>query len=248
MKRAALLAAGLVGLLAATATASTASTTYTRQAAHSRPGFGGAQIAFSNSQYWNQCGVSSAWRVNGQVRLVTAGHCTYRMGSTVRLHSYTGGLLGSVVTARYGSGRDWALIKPAVSVSQYAYHGSAGTRTLIRYDGFTSATKGMKVCVSGAMRGTSCGWTVSRWVHEYDLSGRDLGVQVEATHALVNGRCPADSGDSGSPVVQLASDGTWYLGQMSAGQSYRSYCTMSFVGVNTLMQQIGGQPITRATP
>lgn len=237
--------------LSGTAWAATATATYARQAPQARAPYGGSLIALPGSRVVNQCGIGVGWRLaNGTTKFLTAGHCVASGGASVRYRSSSGAVAGTLWSYRFGSGRDYALVTPRYRVSQYAYHGGTATKTLIRLDGFTTADVGdRRVCVSGSMRGTSCGWTVSRQVHVIDkTSGRDLGYQTEARHALVNGRCPADAGDSGSTVFQLASDGTWFLGMMSAGAKYSTYCTMSYVTVHTLIQQIGGTPVTRAYP
>lgn len=242
------LAAAALPLLAGTAlAATTATTTYARQDRHARYGYGGAQIAFGGSKVWTQCGLGVGWRMaDGTTRQVTAGHC-FPSGATRALyHDLSGATVGYVKTVRYGGGRDWLLLSGRST--QYAYLGGTATKTLIRLDGFESPETGQQVCVSGGRRGTSCGWTVTRLIHAYDLHHADLGVQTEARHSLVNGKCPADSGDSGSTVYRQTSDGTWFQGLMSTGQVGSTYCTMGFVSVGTLMNQIGGTPVTRATP
>lgn len=256
MKRRGLVLAALaVALLAHEASAATYATASAyRQSSHGRAEYGGAQVAIhgSGGSRYNLCGLGIGWRLsNGARKVALAGHCVGTAGGgtkTVYYRSPSGTRVASVYSMRYGSGRDVALLTPRYSIAQYAYQGSTSTTRLIRLDGFVSPQKGMTACVSGAYRGTSCGWTLTRWVDVYDTNHAHLGLQYEGRHALVNGRCPAGSGDSGSTVYQPARDGTWALGMMSAGQTYSSYCTMSFVTINSIRQIYGGEPITRATP
>ena len=118
-RRAVALATAVLALSGTAWAATTTSTTYARQAAQGRAPYGGAKIAIPGSRVITFCGLGVNWRLsNGSTRTLTAGHCVGGSGgTTVRYRNEYGAVLGSVVSYRYGGGRDYALIAPRYRVT-----------------------------------------------------------------------------------------------------------------------------------
>lgn len=236
-------------ILALVIPAQAATASRPRQSTGSGAAYGGTLATFwGSTAYSEYCGLAFPWRTpSGYYRFVTAGHCLQqgrRVNYTVAGSRYMGGYISKSATVRFGGGHDSALLVPTYKPHAYIYRYGTKSTTVSAIKGTQTNYRGLRnICISGAYRGESCGWTITAKEDIADSTGHYLGNEWKVTKPR-NGTCPIGDGDSGSPFYINISGGVRILGLLSGMRNTSSYCGLYMVGWEKIKATYGGSVMT----